>query len=80
MVQLMNTSQPPEKKWKHEDNEALRKLVGEMLPITIAEVLGHKITFRVLSSYINHTKLEPSGATFTINFVIQTNRKKDQEQ
>jgi len=66
------------RKWKQEDNIALRKLLNELVPSAIRSILGHGTSHRVLSSSITHSVLEPEGASFTITFAVQVNEKKEE--
>lgn len=65
------------KKYKQEDNVALRKIIEPLMASAIQDALGVKITYVVRSSSIMHTDLQPEGDTFTINVVIETHEKQE---
>jgi len=67
------------RKWKYEDNIALRKNIEALIAASIQDVLGGNIIHKVVSSSINHTELQPEGDQFTINFVIQVYENKKKE-
>ncbi len=67
---------PRYRKYKHADNVILRKNVEMTLANAIEEMMGGKILYKVLSSSIAHTDLQPEGDQFTINFVIEIHEKK----
>lgn len=70
-----NPNKPRLKKYKHADNVVLRKNVELALAAAIENMMGGKMVYRVLSSSITHTDLQPEGDQFTISFVIETHEK-----
>jgi hypothetical protein len=68
---------PRFKKYKHEDNVILRKNVEIALAAAIQDMLGGKILYKVHSSNIMHTALQPEGDQFTIQFVVEVHEKKE---
>lgn len=62
-------------KFKPQDTVELRKLVEPAVVGAIQLLVKKDITYKVLSSNIMHTPLQPEGDSFTINVVVQINEK-----
>lgn len=66
-------------KYKHQDNELLRKKIETLIAVSLQDLFfGKKLVHKVRSSSIMHTGLQPEGDIFTINVVIEVHEKSEE--
>lgn len=68
---------PPKKYVPRHDDVVLRKNIEAILAVAVQDILGGRITLKVISSSIMHTDLQPEGDMFTLNFVIEAHQRTD---
>jgi predicted RNase H-related nuclease YkuK (DUF458 family) len=61
--------------YKAKDAIELRNTITAAIQVAFKEALKINHTFKVNSSNVMHTDLQPEGDVFTINFVVEVHKK-----
>jgi hypothetical protein len=65
--------------YKPKDAAALRNAITVALRAAIEDTLKHPTHFKVNSSNVMHTDLQPEGDLFTITFQVEVHRKEEKD-
>lgn len=65
--------------YKAQQEAELRNHVTAALQVAFKEVLKSDLIFKVTSSTIMHTRLQPEGDTFAIRFQIEVHKKEKKD-
>jgi hypothetical protein len=65
--------------YRTKDAMKMREALTVAIRAAIEDVLGHPTHFKVNSSNIMHTDLQPEGDVFTITFQVATHKKEKKD-
>jgi hypothetical protein len=65
--------------YKPKDAAELRNAISIAIHAAIQETMKHPIHFKVNSSNVMHTDLQPEGDLFTITFQVEVHKKEEKD-